>query len=264
MERRWLIFGFAMVLIVGILAPALLHAQSEEVVVSLEGPDTVAPGETFIVRVNLAQVTDIDVAGFRVVFDPAVLAIADTNPGADITDGDIRGAAIPVVGANRISSGTVYVLLNVTGIPGVTGDGYLAEIRFRAVGAGDSESTIGITDLLLGDNTAQEIPSRFAGPLTVTVTSSDAMPRSTPVPVAQPTAAPATGPTPVPVAQPTAAPATRPTPVPVAQPTAAPPPPPPSEFPVGAVIGIVVVAVAVAAAAIGGVLYLVARRRSEQ
>ena len=232
MWRSWLTVVLATALMVGALAPALLSAQ-EEVVVSLEGPDAVEPGETFIVRVKVDQVTNLDVAGFRVVFDPAVLTVADIGPGADITDGDIEGVAIPVVGANEVSPGTVYVLVNVPGTPGVTGSGYLAEFRFQAAGNEGAQSAIGLTGLLLGDNTALEIPARFAGPVTVTVGVPEAA-TPTPEPAATPTPAATATPTPEPTATPIPEPtATR---VPTATPapsTATPAPTPATAPPAG-------------------------------
>ena len=290
MARYWLIVGLAMALLVGILTPGALQAQGEEVVVSVEGPEAVEAGETFSVRVNVAEVVDFDVAGFRVVFDPAVLAIDDINPGADITNGSVEGAAIPVVGANQIAPGAVYVLLNVPGIPGVSGSGYLAELRFRAVGGDGTKSAIEITNLLLGDKTALEIPSRFAGPLTVTVGTPVAPPPptpeapaapETPEPAAQapdaapePTAAPVVAAPTAPAAAPLAAPeptaqapaarepATQPTPIPPAPPAPSGEVPTESGFQSGGVIAIVVVVVVIlAAAAVGGFLLLRSRRQ---
>lgn len=134
--------------------------------VTVNAPATVSNGGSFSARVNVTEVTDFDTALFDVIYDPSVLSIADITPGIGVTDGDLGGTIIPIAGTNQIAPGVVRVLVNVSGSPGVTGAGFLADIHFDAVGTG--VSAIDLANVLLGDNAAQEIASSFQG-ATVTV-----------------------------------------------------------------------------------------------
>ena len=76
-------------------------------------------------------------------------------------NGDIIGTVIPVVGANPIAGapGTLRVVVNLLGTDGVSGSGFLAKIQFRVIGGVGTSSAIGLTNVLVGNNVAQEIPS---------------------------------------------------------------------------------------------------------
>ena len=129
--------------------------------ISIDTPASVASGSTFIATVNVGPVTDFDAGQFDVSYDPAVLTIDDISPGAGITNGDIIGTVIPVVGANPIAGapGTLRVVVNLLGTDGVSGSGFLAKIQFRVIGGVGTSSAIGLTNVLVGNNVAQEIPS---------------------------------------------------------------------------------------------------------
>jgi len=98
-----------------------------------------------------------------VVFDSAVLAIDNITPGADITNGVIDGTDIPVVQTNQIAPGTVRILVNVPGTPGVTGEGYLCQIRFHAVGAAGTSSTVNLENGSLSDKAGNPISATWVG-----------------------------------------------------------------------------------------------------
>ncbi|MBI2855843.1 MAG: hypothetical protein HYX93_03240, partial [Chloroflexi bacterium] len=159
----------ALLLAIALFFPNFAKGEVAPGSVSISAPASVASGNTFIARVNVGVVTNFDTGQFDVLFDSAVLAIDDITPGVDIINGDIGGTAIPVEATNQLAPGTVRVITNVPGTPGVSGAGFLADIRFRAVGAGGTFSTIDLTNLVLVDNLANTIPSSFAGPVTVNV-----------------------------------------------------------------------------------------------
>jgi len=153
-----------------LLLTPLVSAQA--VTVSVDAPATIAPGDYFTAMVDISSVTDFDAADFRVVFNSTVLAIDDITPGADITDGLIDGTTIPVAQTNEISSGTVKVVINVPGTPGVTGSGYLCQIRFHAIGAASTSSTINLENGTLSDKNATAIPATWTG-TTVNIVTPD-------------------------------------------------------------------------------------------
>ena len=88
--------------------------------------------------------------------------------GIGITNGNIGITTIPVVATNQIAAGTIRVVVNVPGNPGVSGSGFLAEIHFRTIGTIGTSSAINLTNVLVGNNVAQEIPSVAQG-TTVTI-----------------------------------------------------------------------------------------------
>jgi len=164
MKIRWRLSGIAVTLclLVGLLFLAPL-VSAQAITVSVDAPATVAPGDYFTANISISSVTDFDAADFRVVFNPTVLAIDDITPGADITDGLIDGTTIPVAQTNEVSTGTVKVVINVAGTPGVTGSGYLCQIRFHAIGAASTSSTINLENGTLSDKNATAIPATWTG-----------------------------------------------------------------------------------------------------
>ncbi|MBI4285410.1 MAG: hypothetical protein HY670_05875 [Chloroflexi bacterium] len=136
-------------------------------VVSITAPQNVDPDSTFLVKVNIAQVTDFDAADYEISWDPTVLELVDTDPQTagiqpDVRAGLIGTTAIPVI-PNAISSATLKIVHNMDGFAGVSGDGYLAEINFRVKGDGGSNSPIGIANGTLSDKNAQRIYAAWVG-----------------------------------------------------------------------------------------------------
>ena len=165
---------------VALLAASVLSAQ-QGVVVSVDAPASVDPGDTFTVRVDVSQITDFAAGEFKTSFDPGVLTIDDVTAGGDITDGVIGGTTIPLLTPNQISTGLIKVTMNVPGIAGVSGLGYLAELTFRAIGAGGTSSTIDLIDILLVDKNESVMPTTAVG---ATVAIGGPTPTPTPTPTA--------------------------------------------------------------------------------
>jgi len=127
------------------------------VAVRIDALDEVAKGTVFIARVNITGVSDFDAANYDVTFDPAVLEVTD------VTDGIIDGGTIPVDMWGVIAPGEIRVVQNVPGLPGVSGSGYLAEIRFRVIGSAGESSEIKCSNGVLSDNSASEIAAKWSG-----------------------------------------------------------------------------------------------------
>ncbi|MFP3897532.1 MAG: PKD domain-containing protein, partial [Anaerolineales bacterium] len=134
--------------------------------VRVDAPAEVGEGATgFVVTVDVDDVTDFDAAQVDVIYDSTVLTMTH------VTEGNIDGTSVPVKGWNCVSGDdAVRVVVNVEGVSGVSGSGYLAEIHFDVVGSTGDTSTIDLSSGMLGDSDAQEIPASWEGDA-VTVTS---------------------------------------------------------------------------------------------
>jgi hypothetical protein len=82
-----------------------------------------------------------------------------------VTDGLIRGSTIPVAMWRVIKPGSVRLINNVSGLPRVSGSGYLAEIRFHLIGSTGNASKINLSNGVLSDTSANEIRATWVGHL---------------------------------------------------------------------------------------------------
>ena len=131
------------------------------VIVSVDAPLGVKSGNNFTANVDISEVTDFDAADFEVVFDSSVLEIVNLT--SDVTNGQIDTTVIPVISAVEISAGRVRILVNVSGTPGVNGEGYLCQIKFHALGAAGTSSDIDLENGILSDNTGFAIGAVWTG-----------------------------------------------------------------------------------------------------
>jgi hypothetical protein len=149
--------------LLGLLLPASLANlpsayANGAVTVSIDAPAEVAEGSDFIAKVAITDVENFDIAQFDVTYNNTILHVTD------VTAGDIAGTAIPIDSWGFIppeqtppDTGTIRVIANVPGAPGVSGSGYLAEIHFHVVGSAGDTSAITFSSGLLGDNGGHEI-----------------------------------------------------------------------------------------------------------
>ncbi len=156
--KRILIVGVILSLAIMLLFPSI--AAADEVTVSIDAPAEVDAGTDFIARVNITEVTNFDACNYDITYDPTILEVTD------VTDGVIGGTTIPVgiwgfVPAE--TQGTLRVINNVPGLPGVSGSGYLSEIHFHVVGSAGNTSDITLSSGVLSANTATEIPATWVG-----------------------------------------------------------------------------------------------------
>lgn len=131
-------------------SPAIADNTVSIGVTSTQVPESSA----FIARVNIDSITNFDAAQYDITYDPAVIEVTD------VTSGNIGGTTIPISSWGYIPigvQGTIRVINNVDGTPGVSGSGYLAEIHFDVVGTSGATSSIDLHDGILGDKEAQEI-----------------------------------------------------------------------------------------------------------
>lgn len=112
---------------------------SAEVTLSLQGPSSpVAVGGQFDVDVNITGVSDLFAFQFDIGFDPAFASALLVTEGPFLGAG---GATFFIPGAiDNIGGSVTFTAGTLTGMgPGVTGNGMLARLRFRALteGAGN-------------------------------------------------------------------------------------------------------------------------------
>jgi len=126
---------FAAVLL---FAPRNCFADS---VLSVAGPATVSPGDTFTVDVDVTGTADLYAFQLDLAFDPTVLEATGVSEGGFLPGG---GTTFFVPGSIDNTGGTVSFNSDtlLSAISGVSGDGTLLVFDFRALGSGTSPLTI--------------------------------------------------------------------------------------------------------------------------
>lgn len=142
------------------LAALLLGSASataqDAVTVSINAPAEVVKDSNFTASVDIANVTDFDAGQFDVSYDESMLRLDD------VTAGLIGTTEIPVVLWNKISPGTYRVIVNVPGVPGISGSGYLAVLHFYIAGSMGDSGGIGLSNGFLNNNLGDEIVATWA------------------------------------------------------------------------------------------------------
>lgn len=150
--------GYLLTLVVLLSAfvfPLQTVAQ-ETTVVSVDAPDEVVVGATFIARVSITNVTRLNAWNYNVVFNKDVLEVADVG------GGEVGGMPIQP-GENQwvVDDDTLKVVNDISGISTVSGSGCLAEIKFKVIGEIGDTSSIDLQNGMLSDDLAQSIPATW-------------------------------------------------------------------------------------------------------
>jgi len=134
------------------------------VTVSLEAPAEVLVGSNFTATVKIGHVENFDAASYYVSFNATALRLFN------VTSGNISSTIIPVDMWSENVSGTVIVVQNMPGLPGidpgtspVTGSGYLAVLHFQAIGFSTNTSEIRLWNGRLSNTQAYNIPAEWRG-----------------------------------------------------------------------------------------------------
>ena len=143
--------------IIGSLAiPGLAAQQTVGTVnATVNAPEMVNAGETFDATIDVANLTDFNAAQFDISFDSRVVNVTG------VADGSLDGATIPVSIWESVDADTVRVLVSMPIGEGASGSGYLAKVSFEAVGNAGDSSELDISDGLLVDKEAAEIPAAW-------------------------------------------------------------------------------------------------------
>jgi hypothetical protein len=134
-----------------------------EVEVSLTAPAIVSFEEDITAEVVVTQVNNLDTASCKLSFDNIVVAYQKV----DLTGTLTEGASLVV---NDTTPGELIVIINLPGVSGVSGAGAIAKVIFKPIVA--CITTLVLSDVMLGDIYAKEIPSEIVVPeVTVEITS---------------------------------------------------------------------------------------------
>ena len=124
--------------------------------VEVNAPEMAKAGETFIASIDVVDsIADFNAGLFDLSFDSSVVNITD------VANGSFNGETIPVDKWECVDNNTIRVFLDVPGIAGVSGAGNLATIRFEVVGKGGDRSVLDISNGMLGNTEAEEIPTEW-------------------------------------------------------------------------------------------------------
>ena len=123
----------------------------EPVKVSVNAPEYVEG--TFDASIDVDSITDFNSGQFDLSFDSNVVNVTD------VADGSLDGETIPVSEWERIDGNTIRVIVEVSGIAGVSGAGNLATISFAVVGETGDKSGLDISNGLLVNTEAEAIPA---------------------------------------------------------------------------------------------------------
>lgn len=131
-------------------------AAADACSVTINAPPEVAAGASFTASVDIGQIAALDAGQFDISFDESALRLED------VTAGQVGTAAVPVDLWSRVGPGTYRVIVNVPGVPGVSGSGSLAVLHFQAVGPA-AGATLTPSNGFLNSNLGQEIATSWAG-----------------------------------------------------------------------------------------------------
>ena len=155
---RCVVFCIVAAIIGSLAIPGLAAVQtSGTVTVTVNAPEMAKAGESFEASIDVDSITDFNSGQFDLSFDANVVNVTE------VADGSIDGETIPVDTWERMDEDTVRVFLNVSEMAGVNGSGNLATISFAVVGMGGDRSVLDISDGMLGNTKAEEIPAVWVG-----------------------------------------------------------------------------------------------------
>ncbi|HEX2224659.1 MAG TPA: cohesin domain-containing protein [Thermoanaerobaculia bacterium] len=136
---------------------------------------SVAPGDTFEVRLEAEALREVSHLPLTLSFDPAVLAVEKVEAGEFLGGSDVAQAL-----ADTSKSGELVLGLSRLGqVPGVKGEGTLVRITFRALQEGAAE--IGFTQSQALDWALRPMVPVAAAPVQVGVKAGAARPKPAPV-----------------------------------------------------------------------------------
>lgn len=155
-NRRVIAWVVPVLILLAFAAPA-----ASGTTVSIDASEFVSG--TFDVEIEIEDVENLKSGHFNLSFDPDVV-----EPTV-ISSGEIGGVSVTADG-DLDDSSPVNITISVTGDSGVTGDGSLATVRFRAIGADDTSTPLNLSAGNLTDVWGDRIDAEWTGG-TVTIKS---------------------------------------------------------------------------------------------
>jgi hypothetical protein len=124
--------------------------------VEVNAPESVDAGGSFTATIDvLEDVANFNMALFDLSFDSSVVNVTD------VTEGSLDGTAVPITTWEFIDSDTIKVMCELSGVTGVNGSGNLATISFDVVGKSGDKSVLELSNGMLANNEADEIPAEW-------------------------------------------------------------------------------------------------------
>jgi hypothetical protein len=125
--------------------------------VEVNAPETAKAGETFVASIDVANIADFTVGLFDLSVNSSVVNVTE------VANGSIGGEAIPVDTWEFVDNDTIRVFLyrDVQEITSVSGTGNLATISFEVVGKSGDGSALELSNGMLANNEADEIPAEW-------------------------------------------------------------------------------------------------------
>ena len=125
--------------------------------VEVNAPETAKAGETFVASIDVANIADFTVGLFDLSFNSSVVNVTE------VANGSLDGEAIPVDTWEFVDNDTIRVFLyrDVQEITSVSGTGTLATISFEVVGKSGDGSALDLSNGMLANNEAEEIPAEW-------------------------------------------------------------------------------------------------------
>jgi len=162
---KWMIMKKAIqfLMVATLVAPLLAGGTSamaqDGVTVTINAAAKAQPDSQFTATVDVTNVADFDAGMFDVQYDESVLQLDG------VTAGRIGSTEIPVDAWNKIDAGTYRIIVNVPGVPGISGSGSLATLDFHVDGAAGGSSAIDLSNGFLNNNLSEEITATWTGDL---------------------------------------------------------------------------------------------------
>ncbi len=125
--------------------------------VEVTAPETAKTGGTFVASIDVANIADFTIGLFDLSFNSSVVNVTE------VANGKLDGETIPVDTWEFVDKDTIRVLLyhNVSAITSVSGTGTLATISFEVVGESGDGSALELSNGMLANNEADEIPAEW-------------------------------------------------------------------------------------------------------
>ncbi|MEA2053176.1 MAG: cohesin domain-containing protein [Euryarchaeota archaeon] len=130
----------------------------ERVLVTVNAPEHVEKGGTFVATIWVEHVTYFNAAQFDLSFNSSVVNVTD------VKDGKINGANVTIFDWRlNPDKDTARVIIMMPIGEGVSGSGYLAEVEFEVTGEAGEKSELKFSNGKLVDSEAKEIAAKWIG-----------------------------------------------------------------------------------------------------
>jgi len=159
MKRAIQVLEMATLAVLLPLAGSAPAGAQDGVSVCVNAPTEAEPDSQFTATVDITDVTDFDAGQFDISYDESVLRLDLDN----VTAGRMGSTEIPVASWNQVGTGTYRIVVNVPGVPGVSGSGSLATLSFRVIGSAGDSSAVGLSNGFLNNNLGSEIAATWTG-----------------------------------------------------------------------------------------------------